>query len=99
MASPDRTEGSSRVEKQIQRLEFEARNPRDAAMEHLKRYEEIPHFNVGGEARVRLAPHMIAKLYKSGRTAVRELEEFIRGKGLEKCHAAQELGERLIPSP
>ena len=34
---------------------------------------------------------MIAKLYKNGRSATRELEEFLRGRGLEKCHAAAEL--------
>eukprot|EP00974_Lingulodinium_polyedra_P046942 4501466-Lingulodinium_polyedra.AAC.1 len=34
---------------------------------------------------------MIAKLYRNGRTATRELEEFARARGIERCHAAAEL--------
>ena len=79
------------VQKQVQRLEEEARSPKDSALEHLRRFSEQETFKIGGDAKVRLAPDMIAKLYKNGRTATRELEEFLRSKGLEKCHAAQEL--------
>ena len=72
------------VTKEIARLEMEARNPRDAALEHLRRFEVVEDFQVGGSARVRVAPHMIARLYCSGRTAVREMEEFIKSRGLDK---------------
>ena len=34
---------------------------------------------------------MVAKLYEYGRTASRELGEFVRSRGLEKCHATMEL--------
>ena len=79
------------VTKEIARLELEARNPRDAALERLRRFVVVEDFQVGGSERVRVAPHMIARLYCSGHTAVREMEEFIKSRGFEKCHSAQEL--------
>ncbi len=53
-------------------------------MEHLKKYKAI-------EFKVRLAPDVMAKLYKNGRFARVELEMFVESKGFRKCHAAQEL--------
>ena len=76
---------------QSQALGPEAQNPRDTALAHIKRYNEFVEFNRGGEARVRIAPRMIAQLYRSGRTATHELEDMILQKGLMKCHAAQEM--------
>ena len=75
----------------IERLEKEATNPREAALQHLRRFQQVENFVVGGDAKVRIAPTLIAKLYKSGRTAVKEMEETLRTKGLEKCHTAAEL--------
>ena len=60
-------------------------------MEHFKRYTEVGNFPIGGDAKVRVAPDLIAKIYKNNRSAVRELEEYVRSRGLEKCHAAAEL--------
>ena len=77
--------------RRTQQLEGEAVNPKDAALAHLCRYQDIEGFKIGGDASVRVAPSMVAKLYKYGRTASRELEEFVRSRGLEKCHAAVEL--------
>ena len=77
--------------RRTQQLEGEAVNPKDAALAHLRRYQDIEGFKIGGDASVRVAPSMVAKLYKYGRTASRELEEFVRSRGLEKCHAAMEL--------
>ena len=34
---------------------------------------------------------MLAKLYRGGRSAVIEMQEFLQCNGLSKCHAAQEL--------
>ena len=59
----------------IERLEKEAANPREAALQHLRRFQQVDNFVVGGDAKVRIAPTLIAKLYKSGRTAVKEMEE------------------------
>ena len=81
----------SHVQSQIRRLEEEARSPKDAALAHLRRFSAQENFKIGGDARVRVAPDMIAKLYKNSRTAATELEEFIRVRGLEKCHAALEM--------
>ena len=33
----------------------------------------------------------MAKLYRQGRTALREMEDYLRSKGLERCHTAAEL--------
>ena len=82
---------SPTVNAQIRRLELESLNPRDAAMEHLKRYQSLESFQIGGDAKVRLAPTFIAKLYRAGRPALREMEEYVRSKSLERCHAAAEL--------
>ena len=75
----------------IERLEKEAANPREAALQHLRRFQQVGNFVVGGDTKVRIAPTLIAKLYKSGRTAVKEMEETLRTEGLEKCHSAAEL--------
>ena len=77
--------------RRTQQLEGEAVNPKDAALAHLRRYQDIEGFKIGGDASVRVAPSMVAKLDRYGRTASRELEEFVRSRGLEKCHAAMEL--------
>lgn len=82
---------ASRVSREIEKLENEARNPRETALDHLRRYQEMTAFKIGGDAKVRVVPSFIAKLYRTGRTAVREMEEFARSKGLEKCHTAAEL--------
>ena len=55
----------------IRELEKEALNPREAVLEHLKRYEDVQHFQIGGDSKVRIAPQVIANIYKSGRSAVR----------------------------
>jgi hypothetical protein len=77
--------------RRIQQLEEEAVSPKDAALAHLRRYQDIDGFKIGGDATVRVAPSMVAKLYKNGRTASRELDEFVRSRGLERCHSATEL--------
>ena len=77
--------------RRTQQLEGEAVNPKDTALAHLCRYQDIGGFKIGGDASVRVAPSMVAKLHKYGRTASRELDEFVRSRGLEKCHAAMEL--------
>ena len=60
-------------------------------MEHLRRYAEKESFRIGGDTKVRIAPDMIAKLYRNGRTATRELEDFVHTRGLDRCHAAAEM--------
>ena len=51
------------VHAQIRRLESESKNPRDAVLERLRRFQEVDSFQIGGDARVRVAPVFIAKVY------------------------------------
>ena len=64
--SPLENSPASGVQEEISRLEELANNPRDAALVHLRRYEDLPKFPIGGDAKVRIAPPLIAKLYKNG---------------------------------
>ena len=72
-------------------LEKEAANPREQALAHLRKYENMPDMKIGGGATVRVAPPLIAKLYRNGTSAQRELSTFVQSRGLQRCHAAQEM--------
>ena len=80
------------VERTIAALERRAINPREALLAALKKYRETP-LPEDGDLKTRIAPHVLAKLYKSGRTAKQEMAEWRRSKQLERCQAA---GETLI---
>ena len=64
----------SYAKQHIKRLEVESASPTDAALEHPKKFAKIEEFRIGGDAKARIAPDIIAMLYHSGRTATRELE-------------------------
>ena len=90
LSSPEGTPKRT-VSAQIELLERDARSPKQMALEHLRKYEENADFRIAADARVRVAPAMVAKLYRKGNSAAEELENIVRQKGLESCHAAMEL--------
>ena len=45
--------------RRTQQLEGEAVNPKNAALAHLRRYQDIEDFKIGGGASVRVAPSMV----------------------------------------
>ena len=55
---------------EIKRLEAEALNPQNAAMAALRQYRLAEDFHIGGTAQVHIASHLVAKLYRRGRTAI-----------------------------
>ena len=77
------------VRETISFLERRALNPREALLAALKNYKEVdaPAF---GDLKARVAPHVLARLYRSGRTAKLEMSEWRRSKQLERCQAAGE---------
>ena len=93
------------VDRLIARLEKLGGAPRDMAVRQVAAYEDDPTFSLGAGTKVRIAPHMIALLYRNNRTAQAEMEEFLRIRGLERCNAAQELLllgliiDRLVKEP
>ena len=46
---------------------------------------------MGAGVKARTAPHMMTKLYKHGKTAVREMQDYLEEHGLKRCHVAAEL--------
>lgn len=61
-----------------------------AMMEHLKRYQELPQWNLAG-TKERIAPWYFGRGYKSGRSATAEVRQFISERELDNCHAAKEM--------
>eukprot|EP00974_Lingulodinium_polyedra_P110647 10700320-Lingulodinium_polyedra.AAC.1 len=54
----------------------EAASPKDIVLEHLKRLQELD-LRIAPGVRKRAAPQMLARIYRSGRSAVREMQDFI----------------------
>ena len=76
------------VAEHIQQLEIESRNPREGLLETLRQYKTVQGQRVGG-IRTRVAPTVLSKLYKSGRSARVEVAEWLRSKELQRatiCH-------------
>ena len=72
-------------------LEDSFKDMRAVAKEKLEAYkEEVPWVLVGG-IKTRVTPQMIARIYRSGGTAVQMAREFIRSKELDGNHLADEL--------
>ena len=71
-------------------LEIEARNPKEGLLATLKSYREVDGGRVGG-VQARVAPTVLARLYKSGRGARAELDDWLRQKELIKCSIASEV--------
>ena len=77
----------SRIVADIEKI---SHNPRESLVEHLKRYKDKPDWRLA-DSKARLDPRVLAHLYKFGRSAKIEVQEYIQKKELETCHAAQEL--------
>ena len=67
----------------VAQLEIESRNPKDGLLATLKSYREVDGGRVGG-VQARVAPTVLARLYKSGRGARAELDNWLRQKELVK---------------
>ena len=81
---------TGKVDGMVQQLKKEAANPREALLAHLQTYKDRPDWKIG-DSRARVAPTLLAWLYKNGRSAKIEVQEFIRSKELETCHSAAEM--------
>ena len=59
-------------------------------LDHLARYREIPEWSLGG-TKERIAPFVLARLFKSGQMGTTEMKRFIASKEIDSCHSASEL--------
>ena len=59
-------------------------------LEHLKKYNEISDWTLA-DTKERIAPYILGRLYRSGRSAADEIRAWTSRRELESCHAAQEL--------
>eukprot|EP00959_Pyramimonas_sp_CCMP1952_P132239 2764791-Pyramimonas_sp.AAC.1 len=82
--------GSGSVSDTIAQLEMESNNPRDALLQTLKSCEHIPDMRVGG-IKSRVAPTVLSKVYRGGRSAKLEVQEWRRSKELTKAPIANEM--------
>ena len=80
------------VKQTIEDLERKALNPREALLKALKNYRDVPAYD-SSDLKARVAPHILARLYRGGRTAKQEMTEWRRSKQLERCQSA---GETII---
>ena len=64
---------------------MESRNPRETMIQALKGFNDKADLGRVGEIRTRVAPEVLTRLYRSGRTAQAELREWLRSKELESC--------------
>ena len=74
----------------IAQLEMESKNPKEALLKTLRSYEHVPHMKVGG-IKSRVAPTVLSKVYKGGRCAKLEVQEWLRTKELTRAPIANEM--------
>ena len=87
----ERLSGYSRsVAETIAKLAMESQSPRDALPRALKCYEHQAKMRVGGIAS-RATSAVLGKVYRGGRSAKVEVQEWLRGKGLAKAPIANEV--------
>eukprot|EP00959_Pyramimonas_sp_CCMP1952_P467922 9492395-Pyramimonas_sp.AAC.1 len=77
------------IDQYIQELEQEARDPRAAMLSQLKQYEAAD-WSIG-PSQSRIAPMVLASMYKFGTSAKSQVQQYVRSKELESCHAASEM--------
>ena len=77
------------VDHYIQELEQEARDPRAAMFSQMKQYETAD-WSIG-PSQARIAPMVLARMYKFGTSAKFQVQQYVRAKELEACHAASEM--------
>ena len=68
----------------------EGRNPREALLQALKQHRTVDNMKVGG-VKSRVAPVVLSRLLKGGRTAKQEVKEGLRAKELECAPVASEI--------
>ncbi|CAK0837144.1 unnamed protein product [Prorocentrum cordatum] len=92
------TEVSSRLEALEQKKETTTAGPQDSfkdmrsvAMEKLEAYREEVAWALAGGIKTRVTPRMIARIYRSGGTAVQIAKDFIRTQELDGNYLADEL--------
>ena len=79
------------IEGLLKGLEDSFKDMRAVAKEKLEAYQEEVPWALVGSIKTRVAPRMIARIYKSGGTAVQMAKEFIRAKELDGNHLADEM--------
>ena len=78
------------LQERIQLLKDESRNPRDGLLATLEKFKHVRMTPVGG-VKTRVAPTVLHKLYRSGRTAKIELGEWLRSKELQRASISSEV--------
>ena len=76
---------------QITQLREGARNPKDALLSTLAQYKSGAGGAPVGGVKARVAPTVLAKLYKGGRSARVETQEWLKSKELQTAGVAQEI--------
>ena len=75
---------------QIVQLRLESTNPKDSLLRVLQQYRPTAGSQVGG-VKARVSPTVLAKLYRGGRTARAETQEWLRSKELQQASVANEV--------
>ena len=78
------------VNAHIASLEAESRNPREELLNALKQFWNVENMKVGG-IKTRVAPVVLSRLYKAGRTAKQEIKEWLRSKELARAPITSEI--------
>ena len=81
---------NDKVSRVVHAVEQGALDPRAAMLDHLKRYAELPDWSLA-DTKERIAPYILGRLYRSGRSAAEEIRHWTSRRELDSCHAAQEL--------
>ena len=74
----------------VKGLDDSFKDMREMAKEKLSGYESEVSWTIPGGIKTRVAPSMVARLYRSGATAVSNIREMFRLKQLEGNHMAEE---------
>ena len=74
----------------IASLEAQSCNPREELLNALKQFWNVENMMVGG-VKTRVAPVVLSRLYKAGRTAQQEIKEWLRSKEFERAPIASEI--------
>ena len=75
----------------IESLEESFRDMRECAMKKLRAYRSNVKWTLPGGVKARVAPHMVARVYRSGRTFEDYVRDMMRRKELRGNHLAEEM--------
>ena len=85
-----RGEPHKRIAQLVQDFEWSFRDLRECAGEKLRAYSEEVAWTISG-SRVRVAPEMVARVYRNGRCCEEYVKQFIKEKELEGNHLGSEM--------